>query len=176
MKNTKLKIFVISGLIATVLLAGAGYYTYTSLNNEQESTDTEGRFIKAPDEEKGVRSVSGDEKEAEELFPDDMTEYGVQNAIHQLSHQKIKAKDGKKWGAIQITPERINRLIEVIEANDYEHKSLYLEILNNWKDGDFSKSDHEHNEMWRLQGGTIGEATGLLSSAEEKEFIEQHFN
>ncbi|WP_280771990.1 DUF6241 domain-containing protein [Salipaludibacillus daqingensis] len=78
-----------------------------------------------------------------------------------------------------ITDERIERLIEVIKdnsENDFNHSNLYLTILERWKQGDFSKVDEDHNDIWRLQGGTIGKATGILSNQEEQEFINTHFD
>ncbi|OZM58351.1 hypothetical protein CIB95_01920 [Lottiidibacillus patelloidae] len=99
----------------------------------------------------------------------------MQNYIHWLSHQKVKAD--MKWGELQITTERIERLIEVVEANNYNYKyeEMYLEILNAWKNNDFSQADKEHNFIWELQGGTLGEATGLLTEEEEQAFIKLHF-
>ena len=39
---------------------------------------------------------------------------------------------------------------------------------------DFSQVDQDHNTVWRLQGGTIGEATGILTPKEEQAYIESH--
>ena len=102
-----------------------------------------------------------------------MSEEEIQYAIHYMSHQKVKAD--KKWGHLQITPERIKRLIEVVEKNEreYEHASLYIKILNRWRDNDFSSSVSDHNKIWALQGGSIGKAKRLLSSIEEKEYIKK---
>jgi hypothetical protein len=48
-----------------------------------------------------------------------MSEYAVQDAIHALSHQKVEAEE--KWSHMRITPERIGRLIEVVEVNKDEY-------------------------------------------------------
>ncbi len=74
--------------------------------------------------------------------------------------------------------ERIERLIEVVELNKdkYEHDELYLQILNRWKNNDFSQADKDHNAIWTLQGGNVGRATGVLTFEEEKEFIKKHYN
>jgi hypothetical protein len=110
----------------------------------------------------------------EDEFPLTMSEYAVQNAIHGMSHQKVKAD--KKWGFIPMTQERIERLIEVVEYNSYKHKTAYLDILYGWKEGDFSQVDKDHNTIWSFQNGTIGKATGILSPAEEKAFIEEYYD
>lgn len=109
-------------------------------------------------------------------FPSDTSEFAVQNAIHGMSHQKVKAAD--KWGFLPMTQDRIERLIVVVEENssEYEESKLYLDILNRWLNHDFSRADKDHNAIWRLQQGTIGKATGLLTIEEEKAFIKKHFN
>lgn len=110
-----------------------------------------------------------------EQFPKDMSETQVMDAIHHMSHQKIKAKDNKKWGALQITPERIDRLIEVVQANDYKHSELYLSILEEWKAESFDNSVRAHNAIWKLKNGTIGEAERLLTVEEEAWYIKENF-
>jgi Family of unknown function (DUF6241) len=110
-----------------------------------------------------------------EEFPINMEEFELQIAIHHMSHQKVKAD--KKWGALQITPERIDRLIEIVTTNQasYNHSQTYMDILERWDEGDFSSVDKDHNDIWKLQGGTIGKATGILSAKKEKQYIEENF-
>jgi hypothetical protein len=102
-------------------------------------------------------------------FSMSMTEEQVLHVIHAMSHQKVRAKE--KWRFILNTPERVDKMIEIVEANDYKYKKRYLEILYRWQEGDFSRADKDHNFVWSIQGGTIGKATGLLSPQEEAEFI-----
>lgn len=104
-----------------------------------------------------------------------MTELTVQDLIHSMSHQKVKAK--QKWGrVILITQEKVATLIKIVETNynKYEHSDIYLDILNRWYANDFSKADKDHNAIWKLQNGNIGDATGLLNAVEELEYIEQN--
>lgn len=110
-----------------------------------------------------------------EDFPSDMSENAVMEAIHHMSHQKVYAD--KKWGALPLTPERVNRLITVVEQNKekYMNAEIYLEILERWAMYDFSVADEDHNAIWRLQGGSIGEAVGLLTAEDEAKFIEEEF-
>ena len=93
----------------------------------------------------------------EKELPNKMTEEQVQNAIHQMSHQKVRA--GKKWCFIPLTRERVDRLIEVINANQYQHEDVYLDILKAWKESNFMYIDGNHNTIWILQGGNVGKAT-----------------
>jgi DNA integrity scanning protein DisA with diadenylate cyclase activity len=109
----------------------------------------------------------------EKELPNKMTEEQVQDAIHQMSHQKVRAE--KKWGFIPLTRERVDRLIEVINANQYEHEDVYLDILKEWKESNFSNIDGNHNAIWVLQDGNVGKATGILTLEEEMKYIEQHY-
>lgn len=121
--------------------------------------------------------MEGAEQPVEQEFPDTMTEYNVQEAIHAMSHQKVKADD--KWLSILMTPERIDRLIEIVENKQdrfQKNSELYLEILTKWSNDDFSQVDQDHNAIWKLQKGTIGRATGILSAEEEQKFIKKKFD
>lgn len=101
-----------------------------------------------------------------------LTEDDVLNYMHGMSHQKVEAEE--KWLHYEMTNERIQFLIGVVESDRYEKSDLYLDILNRWAEGDFSKADKDHNAVWNLQGGTIGKATGVLSTEEEKQYLEDH--
>lgn len=47
-----------------------------------------------------------------------------------------------------------------------------LEILNRWKKGDFSAVDRDHNIIWNIQDGSVGEAKGIMT---KEQFIEDTF-
>lgn len=106
--------------------------------------------------------------------PEELTDKHFQDFIHKMSHQKVEAED--KWGFFEITDERIDWLLEALEHDDVKRTltdaDVYLDILNRWHDHDFSQVDKDHNAIWRLQDGTIGKATGILSEEEEQAYIE----
>lgn len=102
----------------------------------------------------------------------DLDEEDIQQYIHGMSHQKVKADE--KWVHYTMTEERIQFLLEVVQNGDYEHKQLYLDILTRWSKGDFSQADKDHNAVWRLQGGSVGKATGVLTKEEEEAYLEKH--
>ncbi|WP_163101973.1 DUF6241 domain-containing protein [Peribacillus alkalitolerans] len=157
------------GLLCITILSYSFWSTgYLSIPQLDKVTDLK------QSQSRQVYNESKSQYVVEEL-PINMEEFEVQIAMHHMSHQKVKAD--KKWGALQITPERINRLIEIVTKNQkgYDHSSTYLDILNRWNEGDFSRVDRDHNEIWRLQGGTIGKATGILSAKKEKKYIEENF-
>lgn len=161
----------ITVLIVFILVSFFGYRYWAVVSNNSEQRKI-ADIIKERDERGGVANSEG---AAEKIFPLDMSEEEIQYAIHHMSHQKVKAD--KKWGNLQITSERIERLIEVVQANEreYDHSSLYINILNRWKENDFSSAVSDHNKIWKLQGGNTGEAERLLSPKEEKKYIEKHY-
>jgi hypothetical protein len=150
--------------LGLIILALAGYaaYNYAALGKGERAAEER-------------TAASKGEKDLNKLFPDNMEEEAVQQAIHDMSHQKVKADS--KWGAMQITPDRIRRLMDVVEANEvsYKHSGIYLDILERWSEGDFTSAARDHNSIWKLQGGTVGEAKGRLSEEEEQKYIEKNF-
>jgi Family of unknown function (DUF6241) len=100
-----------------------------------------------------------------------LSEVLMQQYIHAMSHQKVQAKE--KWSYFRITDERLNFLLSQLEINKYEHEETYKEILTSWKDEDFSDAVSDHNKIWRIQEGTIGKATGLLSPKAEEAYISE---
>lgn len=101
------------------------------------------------------------------------TDEHIQTALHEMAHQKTKAD--QKWGYIFITQERIESLLEIINSNDVAQKSTYVDILERWKQGKYEKVDAEHNKIWKLQSGNLGEGKGVMSEKEQKELINQVF-
>ncbi|QGS67873.1 hypothetical protein CV093_01335 [Oceanobacillus sp. 143] len=90
--------------------------------------------------------------------------------IHGMSHQKVRAD--KKWGFYEIHLERIKWLLEGLDVVSIENGSTYRNILQRWDKGDFSKVDKDHNAIWKIQKGTVGKATGILSLEEEQKYID----
>ncbi|MDP4171704.1 MAG: DUF6241 domain-containing protein [Bacillota bacterium] len=121
-----------------------------------------------------IKLTETNSKAADE-YTYDMSEDDVMSAIHEMSHQKVYAD--KKWGAIPLTLERVNRLILVVEKNKdkYHHYDLYLRILERWSKNDFSSAVRDHNDIWTLLGGTVGKATGKMTPEDEKAYIQDNF-
>lgn len=101
------------------------------------------------------------------------TEDEVLDVMNKMTHQFVIADD--KWGAIEMTPERIDELIEIVSVNNYSNKEKILMILENWKKGNFAKVDEDHNIIWNMQGGNIGEAKGIMSEKEQEAFKKNNF-
>lgn len=93
----------------------------------------------------------------------DMTETEVQIYIHHMTHQNVEAQP--KWGFVETTPQNIENLLTIVQANQdaYEYSEFYIDVLEKWETGDFSNSVEVHNTIWNWHGGTIGRATGLIN-------------
>lgn len=161
-----------------------GYYGYASFIGGGEEVERvkesgETQQTKAPvsgtvvDEQEKNKSRA--EKKMEKQYPPDVAESVIQNAIHHMSHSMVYAD--KKWGHLEPSQERIERLLEVLKQNQssYENTGLYISILERWQEGDYSHAVSDHNQMWNLQEGTVGKATRLLSNDEVNSYRKKHF-
>ncbi len=83
----------------------------------------------------------------------------IYRIMHEMANTKVIAD--VKYAAIDITPNRINALIKAVNRSNWSDKSRLLEILNRWKQGDFSQAVEDHNYVWSKLGGEAGKATEL---------------
>jgi len=161
-------------IIAVMVLCIFSYYQTTGSLPLQKDTVTVS-VQKSADGQSVIKMDDPNSQEIEKEFPMNMKEDEVMDAIHKMSHQKVESS--KKWGAIPLTPGRVNQLLKVVQKNEenYVNSSVYLDILERWSKGDFSSVDKDHNKIWNLQGGTVGKAVGILSAEDEKKYIEANF-
>lgn len=166
MKNTVIASSVIVGVIA---LIGIGGFYYMK---EPEGVTSIAEDLSEKQEEPKVKALSKESKVSGEAG---MEEAQVQEYLHHMTHQKVVADE--KWGAVKVTPENIESLLEIVKANQdmYEYGEYYATVLEEWKTGNFDNAVDVHNFVWKLRGGTIGRATGLLDKNEEQIFIEERF-
>lgn len=170
----------IAGLLIVATLVVAGWFWYSILQEPEGVAEQETEEVN-----EGTRKVAGGNLSEEEIAEleekglnpfgeakeqEDLTDANYQEYIHGMSHQKVKASE--KWGFYKITDKRIDWLIDGLKETDLTHKDIYAAILEKWNKGDFSTADDDHNAIWKLQGGTIGYATGVLNPEEEKEYLD----
>lgn len=170
-------------VLAAVIAWGASILPKYNLENNRSSV-VNSVSAKETSEQKGS-SETESKKEVEEQtgkidgvkydteLDDHSTEDEVVQIMHQMTHQKVKAKE--KWGAVPILEDTINQVYSIVERSDFEHKTELLEIVDKWKNNDFEEIDEDHNYFWKLQGGTIGKAYGILNEKEEEEFIKNNY-
>jgi hypothetical protein len=170
-KKLKLVGFVI-GVAACI----AGIYMYWS--NSEERATMAGINSKSTSEvqkeiEKSFNSQTPQTtKEKYETF----SEGQLIQEVHDMSHQKVHAD--QKWGASEITADKVGQLMEAIKSAQFEEgntQDMLIATLESWAMGDFSKTVEAHNQIWALQNGNIGKATRLLTPQEELLYIEENF-
>ncbi|WP_226585034.1 DUF6241 domain-containing protein [Halobacillus litoralis] len=173
------KWMIITAITLIAVLGGGGTY-YFLTQGEEELTEAEAKEItKSINEVVSEEQLEGYKKEGKNPFGDkdeqsSLTDGKYKDYIHFMSHQKVKAD--KKWGFIEIHPDRINWLLSGLDQVELRHEDVYKNILTKWQNGDFSTADNDHNQIWNLENGTVGKATGLLSITEEAEYIERTKN
>ena len=160
-----------AGIIFCGVLLVMAVGAYIVMGNLEQNPFEQGEGV--PSAGVGANSsetISKNENPFGEKVNTPLNEVLIQQYIHAMSHQKVEADE--KWSFFEITDERIDFLLSQLEINKYKHGSTYKEILTRWKNGDFSEAVSDHNTVWRIQDGTVGLATGLLSTKEEKVYIE----
>ncbi|RDU34638.1 hypothetical protein DRW41_22410 [Neobacillus piezotolerans] len=167
------------GIVLVMATLGAGTYFAYDFNKSNHVEETKSEELADTETATGASVFLFKEvltkEQIEKKYPLDMSEDSMQNTLHEMTHQKIKAD--KKWGLTPLTLERIERLLVVVESNQstYEKEDAYLEMLNDWKIGNFNGIDLDHDTIWTLQDGTVGEAYGIYSPAEEEAFIKENY-
>ncbi|WP_413306696.1 DUF6241 domain-containing protein [Bacillus sp. 1P10SD] len=173
------KVWIIPSIILVVLLGGI-YGANKLINSEAVSGSNQ---EKAVDDSSSLVDKTAD-KESEQTdkiggvqydigIDNTSSEYQVIEVMHKMTHQKVKAEE--KWGAIPMVPDTINRVYEIVSNSDFDRKDQLLAILEKWKASNFAAVDDDHNYFWQYQGGTVGQAYGILSKAEEETFILNNF-
>lgn len=102
------------------------------------------------------------------------SEEGIIQDMHEMTHQKVEAD--QKWGAIPMIPDTINQVYNVVDSSSFDYKDVLMEMLERWKKRDFSDIVADHNRLWTMQNGNIGEATGTATPEEEAKFILENFS
>lgn len=105
---------------------------------------------------------------------DTMPEKMFRKALYYFLNSRVDAE--WKWNVYEITEERTNQLLKVVENNNFDHSNLYINILNDWRNNNFSNSVRYHDELRKINGIVEkSAATGLFSDSEAEKYLEQGF-
>lgn len=74
----------------------------------------------------------------------------VQEVMLKMTYQKLDTQE--KEGSIEITPERIDNLMQISEEEKavFFHSELYIDILKRWKENDFSTVEDDNQLLHSL--------------------------
>ncbi|MFP3727681.1 DUF6241 domain-containing protein [Priestia filamentosa] len=176
------KLLGITTIILLALIVG-GLFTFKAMDHttEKETQNEDLDSVETTKSEKSEKSQVADEtantkpQEQEKAFevPENPTGKDIESIMHKMTHQKVRAE--RKTGAVRITPDSIDQLIELINEVQPNNSQELLKMANHWKNGNYEHIVEEHNYFWSHEGGGIGKAYGRLSVSEESEFIQQNF-
>ena len=116
---------------------------------------------KAIEDAKAQAKAEADAKAKALEYEKVVGEQRVYIMMHGMINTKIIATDGEVWGEIPITTEGCNKLIEIVNNNNYADKKILLQYLNSWKKKDFSNGVAQHNYIWEKLDGVEGKAYKL---------------
>lgn len=74
------------------------------------------------------------------------------------------AEDGKYWGNIPINDKNVNEAMKIFIDTTFlpkEEKEIPLNVLQAWKEGDYSNGVQAHNYVWKKLNGNVGRAKEL---------------
>ncbi|MFP7297180.1 DUF6241 domain-containing protein [Neobacillus niacini] len=172
-----MKKLTVTGSIIGILACMVGVYFYLGYDSGMKFNLKKNDPVTAKEAqtkiEKGFEAPVSS-KVSEEY--EKMTEEELIQEVHDMTHQKVKAD--KKWGASEITGDKVQKIYEVIQSKDFKkskNKKMLLDILEPWTRKDFSNAVSAHNKIWSYQKGNIGKATRLLTPQEELEYIMEEF-
>lgn len=176
--KTSTKIIAVTSIgILLALLIPVILYLSLSHNNkeaEAEADQPKELFIEDDYSSDPTEEIEGVDKNV--FITEESSDDSFLETMHKMTHQKVIASD--KWGAIQMTPESIDLVLEAAKKKTWTSPSIgkeMISMLERWKNNDFSKIDEDHNLIWSFQGGTVGYATGIMDKEHEDLFIMNNF-
>ncbi|WP_338751225.1 DUF6241 domain-containing protein [Bacillus sp. FJAT-52991] len=170
-KNSKKIGIILLFFILLITLTIYGSMQLIIFFNDREKQATKEQLTKDGINLHQVRNIQETEETNEVTV--NSIEQEVLDVMNKMTHQFVIADD--KWGAVEMTPERIDQLTEIVSVNDYPNKERILSILEKWKKGNFETVDDDHNVIWNMQDGNIGEAKGVMSEKEQEAFKKNNF-
>jgi hypothetical protein len=144
------------GIILLISIIFIGYYFISyKIDTKTHETDQSIEEIL----EKNKESLDTEVSKSKSMEP----KY-IYEMIHEMANTLIVAEDGLIYGNITINDENINRAMAIINQSDSikeDEKLVFMNILQDWKEEDFSNGVQAHNYAWNKLNGTIGRAKDL---------------
>ncbi|MBD7970402.1 DUF6241 domain-containing protein [Paenibacillus gallinarum] len=178
------KIMIIVASISVVTIGSLTAYNLINFNMTQtirgDAGELHGRIdTEKPNTIKEIKTESIDEEidrvmERALAGSTKATQKDVISLMHAMTHQKVISND--KLNSVQMTPERIKQLINILESEgtvEWDHYSELMEIASKWRAGDFLKIDEDHNYLCELESSNHVEAVAVATPEQEKEFIKK---
>lgn len=150
-------------VLVIILFAGGLIFSLSKLIIYKSQT-------KVPESNKSIAQIV--EKNKADLANTKIDESKIINSediydmIHEMANTLIVAEDGLIYGEIPINEQSINEAMVIIKDTEListKEKEVCLNILQKWKEKDYSQGVQAHNYAWKLLHGNIGRAKELRS-------------
>lgn len=144
---------LILALITTITMI-TYYISYTIDTKIPVADQSMEEILEKNKEDLATETTSTDTIESEDIY----------KMIHEMANTLIVAEDGLIYGTIPINHKNINRAMAIIKdttAISEDEKLVFMNILQDWKEKDFSNGVQAHNYAWNKLNGTIGRAKDL---------------
>lgn len=161
-------------LVGIVLFFGSS--VYTDLNkwteNKRAANEQNNEALFYGRKELSIEKVEENKHESyinpfgDVNLEDDIEERALRFYLYYMTNQKVDAPNNE--GFYEITDERINFLLEVLDHKIYRYESIYRDILMRWKNHDYTSILEEHYKILMLLDKKDGRATRTLTSEEEQ--------
>lgn len=123
---------------------------------------------KIPEVKKSVEQIAEDNKIALDKTEIDKSKIknveDIYTIIHKMANTLIVAEDNLIYGLIPIDEKSINEAMVIIRDTDListDEKDVFMNILQEWKNEDYSNGVQAHNYAWTKLRGDIGRAKEL---------------
>jgi hypothetical protein len=89
----------------------------------------------------------------------------ILNLTHHMANSLIIAEDGKIWGQEEVTAEKSQLIVEILERYQKQFSGVEFirltEIHKRWVEGDYSYAVEDHNYVWLILKGEVGRANEI---------------
>lgn len=135
------KKILIGAAVAVIVLAAAIIYTSGGFDRFINSTPAE----------------ATQQVDVKEYTASYIAEY-----MHEMANTLIVAGDGKIWHTKSMDKKNISEVQQMLSnSEDFDEKDELLQIINAWSQGDFAHIVDDHNFVWKMLDGNVGQAVGI---------------
>ena len=153
---------ILFALIIVIVVGVIGYKLFEEVSykdsKKEQVKDESGKVVSYTGNYQELLQKEFDKAKSYKVF--EFKQDNIYDLVHWMSNPVIKAKQGKKIGFIEPSPDNIYKLKTILEKTKIPHRDFFLENLKNWEKGKFTNVEDIHNTAWKMLDGSIGRANG----------------
>ena len=151
----KLVIIPLALLLMGVSFVLFKFIEYKIQTKTPDVTKSAEDIITENEKDLATTAVSSNIKDAKDIY----------TLIHHMANTLIEAEDGEVWGEKTINNQSVNKAMKIVISSEFlteEEREILLNVLQAWKEKDYSNGVEAHNYVWKKLNGNIGRAKELL--------------